>query len=967
MSTPPATSAAVTLPHSTSVSTTTVRRSTVAVTTTMTPVTTVATVSAVASATSSLMAAQFATMMTSMQQSISSLREELRRDQEESVEKAAKKARLSAEVTFKRKGNEKQYRFNEIVQDKFAAAALRIDEATSIMEASTSGATLASVSVSLATPRPSSTGVSSALQQAKVAIEEGMLAVKCRQKAIRLADRSELGWAVVTEYGEDELADDSDDEKRIAKAVATAEKKAAQLRKKKPGRGGYVQSRPAEAPYRAPHQLDPGYPGPRGLRQVGPCFACGEMGHLRRSCPKNQPPRPCPFNIDDHVCMYELYNSDVHNLSMDQAMSEPECFSTVENGYIWEPADEPSVGIQVQGSLKRHIEFWEQVLKAPDYIIESIRDGYVLPLFSAPSPFIGCNHKSALEHNEFVTNAVLDLLASNCILKVEDRPFICSPLSVVDVPNKKRLVINLRHLNSFLWKQTFKYEDLRTALLLFEKGDQAFTFDLKSGYHHVDIHPSCWKYLGFSWEIEGVRTYFVFKVLPFGLSSACYFFTKLLRPLVKFWRGHGLRIVVYLDDGICSVQADKAVSTSQFIQNTLEQAGFVAHPAKCQWTPSYQVSWLGFDIDLLIGAITVPRLKVEAIQSLIASALEQVVVTARFLASIVGKIISLSLAVGPVARFMTRSLYALLNQRQYWNDQLTLDEGATAELQFWKSSLQGYDSQPIWRQPGAVRVVYSDASDTGFGGYTVEHAGEVAHGHWDPLEAQQSSTWRELRAVGLVLDSLVVKLKNCTVRWFTDNQNVARILQVGSKTPLLQKEALHVFSLSVAHNVSIEPEWIPRSENQVADFISHLQDLDDWQLNPSVFYSLQVRWGPCTIDRFASYYNTQLPRFNSRYYNPGSEAVDAFTCDWGSEMNWWCPPIYLIPRILRHAQNCQCRGILVVPHWPSAPFWPLSAPLENPLPRLYVIGVTCLYQTNCSSMGEPAQDFLVVVCLLVGC
>ena len=125
-------------------------------------------------------------------------------------------------------------------------------------------------------------------------------------------------------------------------------------------------------------------------------------------------------------------------------------------------------------------------------------------------------------------------------------------------------------------------------------------------------------------------------------------------------------------------------------------------------------------------------------------------------------------------------------------------------------------------------MVYSDASDTGFGGYTVEHAGEVDHGHWDPLEAQQSSTWRELRAVRLVLESLMVKLKNCTVEWFTDNQNVARILQVGSKTPLLQKEALCVFSLCVAHNVSIEPEWTPRSENQVADFISHIQDWDDW-------------------------------------------------------------------------------------------------------------------------------------------
>ena len=130
----------------------------------------------------------------------------------------------------------------------------------------------------------------------------------------------------------------------------------------------------------------------------------------------------------------------------------------------------------------------------------------------------------------------------------------------------------------------------------------------------------------------------MFKVLPFGLSSAFYFFTKLLRPLVKFWRGHSLRIVVYLDDGICSVQADRAETTSKFVQSSLQQAGFVAHSVKSQWTPSYQISWLGFDIDLLNGAIIVPRLKVEAIRNLVSSALRQGLLTARLLARIVGKI-----------------------------------------------------------------------------------------------------------------------------------------------------------------------------------------------------------------------------------------------------------------------------------------------------------------------------------------
>ena len=127
----------------------------------------------------------------------------------------------------------------------------------------------------------STTGpVLSALQQAKAVVEEGMTLLKDRQKAIRLADRSELGWAVVNEYGEDKLAEDLEDEKRIAKAVATAKKKAAQL-KKKSGRGGCTQSQPADVLYRAPRQVESRQQGVRMSRMVGPCFSCGEMGHLR--------------------------------------------------------------------------------------------------------------------------------------------------------------------------------------------------------------------------------------------------------------------------------------------------------------------------------------------------------------------------------------------------------------------------------------------------------------------------------------------------------------------------------------------------------------------------------------------------------------------------------------------------------------------------------------------------------------
>ena len=58
------------------------------------------------------------------------------------------------------------------------------------------------------------------------------------------------------------------------------------------------------------------------------------------------------------------------------------------------------------------------------------------------------------------------------------------------------------------------------------------------------------------------------------------------------------------------------------------------------------------------------------------------------------------------------------------------------------------------------RVVYSDASDTGYGSYTVEHAYHMAQGLWTQEEISHSSTWQELQAVRMVLETLIEKSKN---------------------------------------------------------------------------------------------------------------------------------------------------------------------------------------------------------------
>ena len=657
------------------------------------------------------------------------------------------------------------------------------------------------------------------------------------------------------------------------------------------------------------------------------------MGHLRSFCSKieGQPGNKKWYPLFN-ACSSECESSSVYveesvesvDDYVDDSVENPD--EPLMNRRTWEAEVGSSelIDLFVQGRLKEKILFWKDVLKAPSSVLCTIESGYILPLKSEPTPISQCNQQSAIANADFVQQSLSELIRNRCVRQVLEVPYICSPLSVVESSSgKKRLVINLRHLNRFLWKQKFKYEDLRVAMLLFEKGDFLFSFDLKSGYHHVDIAMVHQKYLGFSWQ----GAYYVFTVLPFGLSTACYMFTKLLRSLVSYWRGKGIRIVMYLDDGIGAAAGEtEAIRASKIVQSTLEQAGFRANTEKSIWQPTQRLQWLGFVLDLAHGHIEVPQEKLDSLLTMLTQATRTTKLSARFLASIVGRIISMGLAVGPVSRFMTRSLYAVLESRQAWCGMLTLSEEARSELEFWSTSLADYKAQPIWQSPSAVRVVYSDASDTGYGGYVVEHGHYEAYGQWSLSESQQSSTWRELTAVWRVLQSLEKKFANLCIRWFTDNQNVVRILQVGSRQPHLQNIALKIFALSINSHIHLQPEWVLRELNEQADYLSRIVDFDDWMLNPQVFEQLDALWGPYTVDRFASYDNTQLPRFNSRCWNPGSEAVDAFTVNWQGENNWWCPPIVLIPRVIRHAQICGAQGTLIVPHWPSAPFWPIICP-----------------------------------------
>jgi hypothetical protein len=134
---------------------------------------------------------------------------------------------------------------------------------------------------------------------------------------------------------------------------------------------------------------------------------------------------------------------------------------------------------------------------------------------------------------------------SGVVQKLLEKPTVVNPLTVaVNADGKRRLVLDLRNVNPLVHVSKYKFEDIRAVSTLLTKNCFMVTFDLKSGYHHVDINVHYNQSLRF--ECKGA--YYNFVSLPFGLSSAGLIFSKVLKELVKHWRTLSIPIVLYLDD-----------------------------------------------------------------------------------------------------------------------------------------------------------------------------------------------------------------------------------------------------------------------------------------------------------------------------------------------------------------------------------------------------------------------------------
>ena len=220
------------------------------------------------------------------------------------------------------------------------------------------------------------------------------------------------------------------------------------------------------------------------------------------------------------------------------------------------------------------------------------------------------------------------------------------------------------------------------------------------------------------------------------------FFTKLLRPLVAYWRRQCIKVVLYLDDGF---------GFAEYNELYYEHAQVVVpNKDKSIWKSSQTIEWLGFLWDLKLCILRVPE-KLEL--SVLISALlrNSHRVRARTLAKISGKIIAMTPAVGFITQIMTRCMFSALNEKLDWNNNLNIyhTQDCIRELMFWKLNISSVKPVVLLEKEYAYDI-FTDASDVGAADF-IKHSHLVMLKTWLKLEAGKSSTWREIKAVELCL------------------------------------------------------------------------------------------------------------------------------------------------------------------------------------------------------------------------
>jgi hypothetical protein len=365
-------------------------------------------------------------------------------------------------------------------------------------------------------------------------------------------------------------------------------------------------------------------------------------------------------------------------------------------------------------------DFWQDRLKANELVMDVLKNGYVIPFIEPPPIYEEENNASAVQEIDFVHQAIAELKQLGVIEYVDRKPHCVSPLTVSkkigsDGLLKKRLYLDSsRCVNLCIMEQKVTLSHLQRALEITRPYDFQVKYDLKAAYHHIRIHPTQIKYLGSAiTRPDGRKQYFVFKHLPFGLSSAVHCITKLFKPVNAFIHENGIRHSIYLDDGrIVAETKRKAEENRILVYDVSKKSGWTLELKKSdgEGEASLSKSYLGFLIDTNSMTVRLEEAKkariLKQIWEIITAASRTIL--AKELAAILGKVVATKPALGQVVIMVARAGYADLEeatQKGGWSSSLVMSQASLDGLKFLAENFSTFDNLPIRSNATEISVL----------------------------------------------------------------------------------------------------------------------------------------------------------------------------------------------------------------------------------------------------------------------
>jgi hypothetical protein len=162
----------------------------------------------------------------------------------------------------------------------------------------------------------------------------------------------------------------------------------------------------------------------------------------------------------------------------------------------------------------------------------------------------------------------------------------------------------------------------------------------------------------------------------------------------------------------------------------------------------------------------------------------------------------------------------------------------------------------------------------------------------------------------------------------TDNMVTVFNLQRQGASQSLLYETRQIFPLLLKMDVQLMVTHIPGVENGVADALSRLDRVGDYSLKQEYFRrGVEALGVEPTVDVFANNTNHKCQRFLALpgRLAEGAVALDGLRYSWAGELPYLFPPVQLVPRVLQKLRTEGGTAVMVVPEWPSRPWWNLMA------------------------------------------